>query len=407
MSNLETTGLVPEFSNFEADTPSMSHSREVVLPVASVERCEQSYNDFRSASDGPIRIGLYGHDLEAALRNPDTVLMTHESDGEIISQPLLVPLKGLEWYNIEYLQRLYGKETEFYYYASPQIKEDEATHALVENAISEKLDTGAVIVADSYREATKASLENHPLGNLAVKYVVERFNEEENAARTDIFAAPLHPIDYERKIVNAPTPQEVYVEETAAERMQPNETDGISLVSTISGEDADRIWNIYSEAFDHLSEKDPMYAGFDEDQLKDLLADPEVLKLVNRIDGTISTLCIVTQGFEQCPWFNAEYFKQNYPEYYETNNIFLFPSIVSDEKLRGQMYSTSLISTLSSLLANRGTSALMAFECTAISTQYIPGKVVKYGVKRSGNAEIEGLDEPVGVIDYWAIHKRA
>ena len=126
-------------------------------------------------------------------------------------------------------------------------------------------------------------------------------------------------------IKTAPPITDVYRGMVECGEIEGNSDNGVSLMEKIEGEEAERIWQIYKAPFDDLSKDHPMYAGFSKAELMDILADPTVAKMVNKVDGKISTLCFFVDDFDHCPWFNKEYYKQNYPEYYDTGNILIFP----------------------------------------------------------------------------------
>lgn len=80
----------------------------------------------------------------------------------------------------------------------------------------------------------------------------------------------------------------------------------------------------------------------------------------------------------------------------------MFPGIVSDEAKRGNSYATELINLATKLAAKRKTNLLITFECTEISSQYIP-RLVTAAINHSGDAEVEGIAEPITRINYYAI----
>lgn len=368
------------------------------------------YNVFRDEHDEAIKIGVFDKETTASLEDPDTVLIQYSSEGgDNIFVPLLIPAEKLEWYNTELFKRSYGEDTPFYYFAHPPLPDDEEQQQKIWDTLRAKLEEGAVIIMDQYQGAETAS--DRVMSGIAGSsgdetiFELQKLGGGELERKVDIFVAPVmfNGVD---QVQEAPSVFDIYDQAIASGEIERNDREGVTLERSIEGEEAERMWEIYENPFDELGEEDPTYAGFDKESLLEILKNPDVVKVVNRVDGKISTLCFFVQDFKQAPWFNARYYEKNHPEYASTNNIFMFPGIVSDENMRGNNYSLDVIDLATKLLAKRGTNILITFECTEISTQYIPN-IVKAAVENSGVAEVVNLDQPVSVMDYMAIVKKA
>ena len=148
-----------------------------------------------------------------------------------------------------------------------------------------------------------------------------------------------------------------------------------------------------------LGEGHPLHTGFDKDGLLGILKDENVFKLVNRVDGKISTLCFFVQDFKHYPWFNTKYYEDKYPDYFKSSNILIFPGIVTDEEMRGNDYSQDVFLLAARMLAKRGSNVLATFECTEKSALYIP-KILATALNYSGVAHIENVETPISSTDY-------
>ncbi len=369
------------------------------------------YDAFRNHHDESLKIGLYGEDLEKAMKDPDTTFLVCKDKGrknEEMHLPLLVPAEKLDWYNMHLLKITYGEDTEFLYYAHPPIPEDDKSKEIVIKTIREKLDSGAIIITDNYKDQPNILEKlNKELGDdpNEIAYQTENLGGGELERGVEVFAGTVEFKDVSDS-KTAPSVFDVYHQKIESGEFEANPQNGASLAEIIEKSDAERLWQIYKNPFDELGAEHPTLAGFSKEQFMDLMHDPEVVKIVNRVDGRISTLAMFVQDFDHCPWFNKDYYKENYPEYYDTENILIFPGIVSDENMRGHNYSMDVIKLATKMFAERGSNVLITFECTETSAQYVP-KIVKTALETSGVAKVSTIDKPISMIEYTALRKAA
>lgn len=368
------------------------------------------YEAFREEQDEAVKVGLYGEDLQRVMRNPKTVLVEYsdggaaqQGDESAVHMPLLVPADELKWYNMSILRGAYGYGKEYFYYAHPPIPEDENSKAAITTALKQKLDEGAIIFTDQYAGQPGMAAFESLMTREQETYSLENIDAGDTERTGEVFVGPVT-FEGAQEVKEAPPISEIYRQMVADDELSGNPSNGVSLVETISGEEAERIWEIYKAPFDELSKEHPMYAGFSKEELMDILADPAVAKLVNKVNGTISTLCFFVDDFEHCPWFNEEYYRDAYPEYYDTNNILMFPGIVTDEHMRGNDYGMKVIDLATKLYSRRGSNLLVTFECTETSAIYIP-TIVEMGIGHGGAGKITGLEQPISVTEYKAMRK--
>ena len=362
------------------------------------------YSAYRDENDEAVKIGLYGEDLEQALLNPDTVLTSYETaDGKTVKVSLLVPAEGLEWYNLSLLRSVYGQDTPLYYYAHPPISEKPELRADFTNALKAELDKGSVIFMDQYHQDGAGTAEELQ-SIVGEDYSVDRLGgDETRESQSVVFAGPVNFPGVE-SVHSAPSITEAYKQAVTDGEIVGDGTNGASLIEVIEGEEAEKLWQLYDKPFQDLGQDHPSNAGFDQKGLMEILADPSVAKLVNRVDGQITTLCIFVQDFEHYPWFNNKFYADNYPEYFNTGNVLIFPGIVSDENLKGASYSSRLVSLATQLYAKRGSNVLVTFECTEISATYIP-KIVNRAINHGGYGTISGIENPISLTEYRVLRK--
>jgi hypothetical protein len=331
-----------------------------------------------------------------------SIVVSHE-DGSTTEEPLLVPTTHLYWYNQDYLQQKYGTDN-IYYYAHPHI--NLATNDLAKELITQTVEDGGVVVFD-----TVTDLEGNVHGDISEAFGVDSalVPEKLGGGREDRFLNQyVGPITFTGQ-ENVPfgqvlTLNEQYEAAIEAGIIERNTRDGASFEPVITGEDADRLWNIYDHPFEALAEGHPINAGFDKQGFMDALADPEVLKVINKVDGEITTLAMFVSDFKHCPWLDKTYYQRHYAEAYNTNNLLIFTGIVSDETRKGGAYSLDLIDLLMKVGALRKSPVVITFECGDISAEYVP-KLVDFGISHSGEGFVQGLDKQVSQLNYYAFSK--
>ncbi|HSX44949.1 MAG TPA: hypothetical protein VLF39_02450 [Candidatus Saccharimonadales bacterium] len=395
-------------SSFESQVPSLinvgveeSNSNVEVVSEDKLKNSVNTYDNFHNQNDHAVKVGLFGSDIEDAIKDPETVVFNQENEyGDVIT-PLLVPAERLEWYNIDLLSRTYGTDKKFYYYTHPPISNNSDTRSFAQSLLKQKLDEGSVIFFDKYQNEDVKSV--NLLEDLGPDYEIENLGGGDKKRTANTYIGPVA-VKGVADIKNSPPLIKVFQSEVEHGEVSENPDNGVSFAEVIKGDDAKRMWEIYKNPFDELGAEHPAITGFDEQGFADILQDPEVVKIINRVDGKISTLCVFVQDFDHCPWYNKEYFKENYAEYYDTNNILIFPGIVSDEQMRGNNYSLKVIDLATNMLAKRDSNFLVTFECTETSSEYIP-TIVTSAVSNSGVAEIIGLEKPISITEYKAVKK--
>ncbi|MBA3679299.1 hypothetical protein H0W80_03890 [Candidatus Saccharibacteria bacterium] len=368
------------------------------LTDKEIQDSVEMYQAYHDQADSPQRIGLYGEDLEKALRAQDSVLMEYEGKlGEKLFAPVLVPVKNLHWYNEDLLKKQF-KGKDVWCYVHPPINEQ--NQQAVINALKEVVRAGDVVITDELSENTMTSLLFEKIA-LEAQIHVELMGYLDKTSRLDVYTGPVDFVGVKR-VGAAPSVVETYKQMLQGGELTEEPQEGPALYDVITGADAERLWQIYESPFDKLSESNPIKQGFSKEEFLEILQDPAVFKLVNRVENKISTLMIIVEDFDKCPWFKAKYYKHNFSEYFNTKNILIFPGIVSDESMRGGAYSLNLMDLGMKVYQARGSNVLLTFECAEVSTEYIPG-LVDFAINNSGLASVSGLEQPVSTVEFKAL----
>ncbi len=366
------------------------------------DRLAKRYESFRQNHDEAVKIGLYGHDLCAAFEDTSTMLLAYQKENGVKSyMPFLVPAENLEWYNMNLLKRSYGEKSQFYYYAHPPIAEgDVGAEEVITESIREIIENGGVIFTDEYE--TQPLVRLHVIAQeLGLRW--EDMGDDGKERNGQVFATEGRFGD-SSVIKKASNICEVYSQCVADGEIIDDRLNGVSVTDVITGNEAEKIWDLYKKPFDDLTVDHPMSAGFDKDDLLEILADPRIAKIVNRVDGDITTLLFFQQNFNLSPWFNKKYYQDQFTDYYETENIFIFPGIVTDENKRGMGYAQDVIDLATTLMSKRGSDVLVTFECTETSATYIP-EIVSSAIGNNGLAHITPMEKPISKTNYKVLRR--
>lgn len=379
----------------------MSEFKEI-NPQFDIDRSKAVYSRFRNAQDNALRIGIFEEDLEKAAIHPETLFVDYDDNGVRIPVPALVPIDILKFYNGPLMRRLYGNDTKIYCYVHPPTS-GYGSEQEIQDVIEEVLEHGGVVVTELYNEDRTSPMAKFvDQIKYLQKYHLEAFGDKTDS-RVDYFAGHVI-LNQGLGVFKAPTISDIYKRLIDTGEIIEDRINGPSLADTITGEEAEAIWEMYEKPFEGLGWDDPTVAGFEKDELIQILADPSISKIINRVDGKITTLMLFLQDFEKAPWFNKYRYAKDYKEYFDTNNILMFPGIVSDENKRGNNFGMEIVEFVTKLVAKRASNLLITFECTEVSTIYVP-KIVKAAIEHSGLAHVEGLDNPIGKIVYFGISK--
>jgi hypothetical protein len=358
------------------------------------------YEEFRKQDNEALCIGLFREDLERAFSDERTLFYEGITEkGEKIYNPVLVHTETLEWWNNDLLDELYSSR-DVYVYTHPKRSSDSDDEKITKVLEAAARD-GFVIATEKYK-----SDETSPIAKFIKKYNDEKpgsvttFGDSELPSSVDFFVTEVNFHGAETKA--SPSIFTVYEQMIEDGLVIPNDENGVSIAREITGEEANKIWQLYKSPFDNLGKNDPTKAGYSEEMLMELLSDPNVLKVVNRSEGEIITLLLLLDNLSDAPWFNENYYKTTYPEFYETGNIVLSPCVVTDEEKQGNDYAIDTLDFMARIYARRGSNTILSFECTQISTQYVPA-ISRYVLEKTGLLSLSSLDEPIGTIEYFGI----
>jgi hypothetical protein len=365
-----------------------------------IERSIAHYENYTSDTYAQ-RLGLASEDMKSALQDEDTYkLVCRGAEGEELVFPFLTPTRRLYWFNNTHLKATLGAD-EVYYYTHPPVGLD---HTEVKETISKILANNGAILYDTVT-ANEASRGNMAamLGDDSADYQVRQLGTDKQVNYLSQYAG-LVDVDGKPELIRRDGNIYSFYKQAVAEGViEEDAQNGTALVDVIEGADAEKLWSIYQAPFEKLAEEHPMGAGFDKDGFLALLKDPDVTKVLNRDNGEPTTLATFIADFKHAPWLNAGYFKTQYKEAYDTDNLLIFTGIVADQSRKTPFRSLALIKLLMQVASYRESAMVVSFECSEISAKYTP-KLVQFAIGRSGYGKVESM-EPVSRLEYFALTK--
>lgn len=353
--------------------------------VSAQEAYASEIDTFSSAQ----RSGIGDEEIAIALQDKTTVYAEIQQHNEKQMLPVLVPTKALYWYNQDMLGQLYpDKNTYFFTQLEGQ-------------------DTVAESVCGALQEGKVMLAAETPVTEKLVDKVRAILGED-RVVHESLHDAFLNQYVGETEFISGQSYKvasnfvDQYKHAVESGLIENDPENGASIVDSIEGEDADRLWEIYEKPFDDISTSSPINAGFDKEGFYKALKDPTVVKVINKHDGAITTMAFFETNLKNASWLNEKYFSRNYPEAYASKNILLFLGIVSDENKRGNAYSVDLINLLLKVGKMRETKVLITFECNEVSSHYLP-QIVDGAINGSGEAKVTGLNKPVSQTKFTAL----
>lgn len=339
------------------------------------------YERLRGQSDSPQNIGIDEETLNLLVGDSDVINAQVESGGSTYRMPVLIPAEKLYWYNQDLLKKTYGGKQVYFYTQIPPQQD-------VAEVAKKALKDGSVIIVNS--DDSSVDYSRTLQDEIAKDIGVKRESLMEAFLNQYVGNVRFEGLSY----ATASSFFDTYQAMVKAGKLKANTEQGASILDVIKGEEAEELWQIYQKPFEDISTTSPINAGYDEKGFFEVLADPSVIKVVNRDKGDITTLGLFVTNFDHSPWINEEYYKKHQSKAHETGNILIFTGIVSDENKRGSMHSLELIRLLLKVGEERGTNSLITFECNEVSSNYLP-RIVDFAINHSEIATVDGLDRPV------------
>jgi hypothetical protein len=349
----------------------------------------------------PQRLGLPDSEMTELVKLTDSVSVIDAQTHAAI--PCLVPVKPIDWFNSDFINHVYERPESTYYF--PPIVEglDSEIEASIGASVVDKLLGGSVVIVDAFRDKPEERLSK--LIDLLpedMEISIENLGGGGQERYLNQYVAEVSYVGQSHEYNETISTFDAYIQMVDTGELADASIDGVSCIDVTPEDEIENLWSFYNKRFGEIAEEHPINAGYDEASFKDLLRDPSVVKIVNRADGDITTLCMFLTDLEQCPWLDVEYYQKNHSDALETNNLFVFLGIVTDDKKKGNNYATDVVDLLALVTAKRNSPVIVTFECNEISENITP-ILVKAAIENSGVAHVEGIDKPVSQLSYFVV----
>jgi hypothetical protein len=364
---------------------------ESVASVPATVELEDSFHYYRGCYENDGRAqsieaeGLFDiQAFDAALSDPRSSILSMAVEGSTRHVPLLTPLENASWFNTGFYERynpdngpamLYSHLSELY--------------GLDRRSYLRALDLGIRRLAD-----TK--------GILALDY--SDHEAETVEAEIDTIASSL---GVTLRDVNGPygqnTPHFHY-----ASRTEPYDTgsdtptnigslydaynfglssglltdEHVTLIPSLTESDTEQLWSFYHPVFDKLSDDDPVNAGFNEQEFRDLMSSPDCYKFLYKAGAAIVNLCLLT-NIKDCSWMNQFYYRQNYRDKYDQGRVLCSPGVIANPNQKQRASSLFTMGLASSLIRLSGIEPVITFACDTESNKQVP-KLSQHSLKSKG-----------------------
>jgi hypothetical protein len=104
---------------------------------------------------------------------------------------------------------------------------------------------------------------------------------------------------------------------------------GVTVDAVVDGRDADVLYDLFFRAYGTIS-KHPCKQALGPEELRGMLSDRNIAKVVYRRDGVAETVCLITNNIDELTWINPIYYQSNYPQKYANRQVVWFPGIATD-----------------------------------------------------------------------------
>jgi hypothetical protein len=152
----------------------------------------------------------------------------------------------------------------------------------------------------------------------------------------------------------------------------------VEHVTTVSSEIAEQFVQLYRDAFAPLETRAPARQWLTDDEFRQDMVDPSVLKFVARDrSGEVVAMATMATDLANVPWISQPYFKARFPEHFEAGNLYYFGALLVRVDKQGGPWATFLMQDIFKLLEERR--AVAAFDCCGFNVDVVklPGLLTR------------------------------
>lgn len=167
----------------------------------------------------------------------------------------------------------------------------------------------------------------------------------------------------------------------------------VARLTDVSDELAEQFLAVYRAAFAPLETKSAARQSLTDDEFRDEMRDPRVVKLVAFDEhGEAGAMAIVATDLALVPWISVPYYAHRFPEQYARGAVFYVNAAVVRPDRQGGPWTKAVLEELYRFVAERR--AVMAFDCCGYNVEVV--KLVEATARsahRIAHVETHELDE--------------
>lgn len=371
----------------------MSGSSKVETHGASNEQLNgQTYEAYRNFRDrwasGPQVDGLVEHDLQVALKDKDSLVLSSSLGCDL---PVITPLHNNSELNQRYFAEHAATGGQYYFDdVAGVIEASEGNLEQLKRKLKKIAKSGGMVVTDFCESLDGEPLENANtlkmlLDDFGVEYEEVEFTDPRNNSSAAVYHYAGEAIPKgDGKI--ADTVSGAFSQMMTESPHKYNDKDGIMIVKPDELDDGlfDKIWEMYESQFDTLISENPSLQKQTREDLFSTLHNENMLLSVKYEEGTPVCAAYFVRDLKSIYWIRPEFYESAFPD----KDYWFFPGIVSDPNSSGAAHSLGTIRALTEAAYRSGSQPFITFQCTNISNDYIP-KIVKRVVGGSGMLELD------------------
>ena len=320
----------------------------------------------------PQRQGFREHEFFDALRNPNVVTTSLDTLAGPVEVPQLCPIDQYSWLNSEYYKNRFPDDVAAgrikHFFEIPGIEPGQA----VKNSIVSIGEQNGLIVFD-YSERDDAYMNRFEGMIDALGLEIESVEE----MGTQTYYAGKCKLNKEKT-----NGQDEHIHDTfrrmIADGVLPVEqSSGATYHELMTQEQASALYGTYEAAFANLNNH-PCRQGIDADEFHEILTKhPDVIKLVNKFDGEVTTLCLLDDDLSKFEWLNPSFYETEFPNEAADNELIYFPAIHTNPDLRGVMGAKDIVQLLARMSAYGKHEVVVAFDCCDMNRDSLPNYIAR------------------------------
>jgi hypothetical protein len=317
-------------------------------------------------------------------------------DGAIVSWPLLTPITNFSEYMPSYFENRYGSTENVFYVSLPP--EADGSMESVGQSILDSLTQNPeiVFVYDEIDGQSKIETIRNAINAVDQNIVLEEdlFIDPKNGTpassihfsglaivNKDVLTPSKNIAEaYEYLISNGEVSinsksKTILIEPTSVHESLLGQED-----KTVLG----RLWDIYESQFNRLVENHPARGAQTFEEFRSMVEDSNTYTIAHMVEDDLVAFALFVSDINACDWLNADF----YDKTFQNEPILYFPGIASDINKKGEIFSLHIVNLISQLEHQIQRDVRILFQCTNISADYIPYKIVEPAINSTGLGSI-------------------